>query len=187
MEESSSERCRLRARSAWRWHADRDGDFPFCARSYWRPDNSRHLNDFARSGPTGLVQVGRLSIFENEDKFVTGAIQRAHAAVVFGPDTQIGEVEPSATGSHQDFAHVSPVHAALDAPPSSACLGPRKRFLRSKESGRVREGGVPQSRGGGGRARAKGWCLPRLAGQTPEYTENQLRSFSRVFTRLGHF
>src|ERR1700693_593963 len=58
-----------------------------------------------------IVVMPRFAILEDADEFVLGAIERAHAAIRFDPDTEIEKIAIGLGSCAQKLAQMAPVHA----------------------------------------------------------------------------
>jgi len=57
------------------------------------------------------VDVRGGAVLEGKHQLMTGAVERAHAAIVLGPHDQVLELGIDGFASFEHLAHVAPVHA----------------------------------------------------------------------------
>ena len=56
------------------------------------------------------VDVRRLTFLEGKDQLMPGAVECAHAAIVFDPDNEVFEFVIDRLTSGHHFGHMAPVH-----------------------------------------------------------------------------
>ena len=58
-----------------------------------------------------VVAVRAMPLFENKDKLVLAAVERAHSGIVLDPDAEILQLTIGLSAGGQQLAEMAPIHA----------------------------------------------------------------------------
>ena len=57
------------------------------------------------------IRMRGIAVFKCEDELMAGAIERAHATIIFDPNDHVFKLVIDGMTSFQKFLHMAPVHA----------------------------------------------------------------------------